>query len=104
MSFSPRIQGFAVLWSVGLLVFCREYLGAEPGRFRTAVTGAAYCSYLIHPVIVFGLTRLLTWPWWPVGGDMDLLLHILVMSPASILITWAVSLMIKLIPGSGRIL
>jgi hypothetical protein len=93
-----------VLWSVGLLVSFRELLGEEPGRFRAAVTGAAYTAYLIHPVAVFGLTKALTEQWWGVGGTLDLLIHVLVLSPLVVVLTWGPSMLIKLIPGTEKIL
>jgi hypothetical protein len=71
-------QGFAVLFSVGELIFCREHFNGTPGRMLVPVAGAAYCAYIMHPVVIFSLTRVLTSLWKVQSGTTpatNVLLH-----------------------------
>ena len=41
--------------SVGLLVLFRERFSAQPGRWLSAMSGAAYAAYIVHVLVVVGL-------------------------------------------------
>ena len=97
-------QGFAVLWGTGVLVLGREHLNAAPSSFGVAVIGAAYCAYVVHPVIVYGLTRALTSLWLADGSTGNVLGHVLIECPLAVLLTWAFAMAIKTVPGTGRVL
>lgn len=45
-------QSFAVLWSVGLMVFARENVNFNPNTFGAIIIGAAYAVYIIHPFVL----------------------------------------------------
>ena len=98
-------QGFAVMFSVGVLILSRELLSGARRPWLAPVIGAAYCAYIIHPVIIFALTRAFTSVWKVSGGAMtNILAHILVEVPLAIALTWGAAIGIKAIPGARTIL
>lgn len=103
--FSFFEQGFAVLWSVGLLVAFREWVNYSPeklgklGPAAGAVVGAAYTVYIIHPVFVMGLACMLFLVW-----SVHPLVQIVVEIPLVIISTWLVAAAMKRLPYAGTIL
>lgn len=45
-------ESFAVLWSVGLMVFARENVNITPNKVGAIIIGAAYAVYVIHPFVL----------------------------------------------------
>lgn len=100
--FTTFEQTFAVIWSIGLLVSFREHNDVPSSIYRNQLVGSAYVAYLIHPLIVFSITRVLTLAWLPFGS-FTLLIHILITMIVSVPFTWLLAIAIKFIPGAGKV-
>jgi hypothetical protein len=91
-------QSFAVLWGVGLLVAFRQLFNRQGGRAGALVIGAAYTVYILHCLVEVAWARLLQDLAWPPAGKAALL------TPLTMLTTWAVAMAIIMIPGVRRVL
>ena len=89
---------FVLFYSVALLVFFREYLNFTPNAFGKRVIGGAYAAYIMQyfAIIPFGLLL--------IGWDVHVLVKIFITMILSVIVSWAIAILIKCIPGIDRIL
>ncbi|GBF97291.1 hypothetical protein Rsub_09982 [Raphidocelis subcapitata] len=92
-------QFFACAWIAGLLVTLRELGNVRPGRVGGVVIGAAYATYLVHPVVVTGLLAAFA----AIPG-MSWAARAFAMAPVAVVASWAIGAALKAIPGASRVL
>jgi hypothetical protein len=92
-------QFFACAWTAGLLVTLRERANVRPGRVGAIVIGAAYATYIMHPMVVTGLMA----GFGAIPG-MTWAARALAMAPLAVLASWAMGAALKAIPGASRVL
>lgn len=91
-------QFFAVFWSYSLLGYFKEYRNAKPSQFFSRLIGSAYATYIAHQWVIIpiavGLAYTSLYP-------IIVILILLVVSPP---LSWSAGLLLKAIPGSGKII
>ena len=91
-------QFFAVFWSYSLLVLFKEYCNTEPSKFVSKLIGSAYATYIIHQWIITPLAAGLAYTSTP---SIVVIIILCFLAPP---LSWSAGLVLKMIPGSQRIL
>ena len=91
-------ESFAVLWSVGLLVFAREKVNITPNKVGTVIIGAAYAVYIIHPFVLTCYGR--AFEVVPIHAIAKMVIVALLLN----ITTWPLGACLKAIPYADKVL
>lgn len=100
-------QAFAVGWSLTLLVLAREHLNSPPRRrIGALLSSSTYATYLAHQLVLFCATRALTTRWRVQGdsGGSNVLSLVALDALLSVVLSWALGMGLKTLPGLRRVL
>jgi glucan biosynthesis protein C len=89
---------FALFYSISLLVMFREFLNFTPNGLGKRIIGGAYTAYIMQyfAIIPFGLLL--------IGWDVHVLVKMFITMILSVIVAWAIAILIKCIPGIDRVL
>lgn len=91
-------EGFAVIWSVGLVVLFRERLNITPNKVRAIVIGAAYAVYIIHPFVLACYGRAFA------GVPIHSIAKMVIVAVLLNVTAWPLGAGVKAIPFADRVL
>jgi hypothetical protein len=91
-------QFYALFFSYSLLVLFKQYQNTLPNAFFSKLIGGAYATYIIHQWIVIPLA--IGFAYTSLSPGLVILLLCIIAPPLS----WAAGLLLKMIPGSTRVL
>lgn len=93
------LWSFAVVWGVGMLLLFRECFNEAPGKVGRQFIAGAYGAYIIHPLLIA------LWAWaflgvrfWTLAGNA------IAVSPLVVISSWALTAVVRMIPGTQRVL
>lgn len=90
---------FAVVWGVGMLLLFREHFNDAPGKLGRQLISGAYGAYIIHPLMI----ALCAWPFMHVPF-VTFAGNAIAVSPLVVVSSWAVTALVRCIPGTQRVL
>lgn len=92
-------QIFAVFWSYGLLIAFRDVVaGHAGGKAGAVIVGAAYATYILHPLFIVSYDRALLPAALPAPAAAAVLALLVVPS------TWIAAALVRCVPGVKRVL